>query len=674
MSRLRAKVSVTFIYPILRVQDLRIPYDQELNPQQQQAVFSVAGPHLVIAGAGSGKTRVLVYRTAYLVEQGVAPERLLLLTFTRRAAREMLDRAAIILDERCRRVSGGTFHSFAHQVLRRYSERLGISCRFSILDQSDAENCLQLIRTHMGLHKRSQRFPRKQSLLAMLSAVINRAEDLESVILRDHPHFYEWIAEIRRIGESYRVFKRERNLLDFDDLLICLRDLLAQHEDVRAGLSDYYQYIMVDEYQDTNALQAEITVLLGQGHGNVMVVGDDAQSIYSFRGANFRNIIRFPQLFPGTKFITLEQNYRSTQPILNLSNAVIRQAPERYEKDLFTQRPGERLPVYLEVTTENRQSRYIVGAMESLRAQGVGWGEMAVLFRAGWHSNDLEVELSANGIPFVKYGGQKFVESAHVKDVISLLQMARHPDHEPAMIRGLRLLRGVGEQTAVRLAREISRNYQDFRVPEKLTRKKPGLQRMMEFFQNLVQEEEAPVETLEKILGFYIPLMPDLYDDFDRRMYDLESLRTMAERYQELETFLADLALEPPEQSLMDLRAVEPAQEHVTLSTIHSAKGLEWHTVFVLFLAEGYLPSYRAEDNPDAVEEERRLFYVAATRAKENLFLLRPQVESSGRFSSERRAFRYTRPSRFLLEGGIIYNHVDVESDDSQYSPSWDMI
>ncbi|MBU0547693.1 MAG: ATP-dependent helicase, partial [Candidatus Omnitrophica bacterium] len=404
------------VYTKIIPMNKRIDYKNELNPAQLEAVESINGPYLVIAGAGSGKTRVLVHRVAYLVEQGVRPDQILLLTFTRRAAEEMLRRASLLLDERCKKISGGTFHSFANMILRKYAKLLEISNNFTILDQADAEDAINLVRAQLGYHKSEKRFPRKHAILEVISKSVNKSEDIADVLYDEYPQFMEFTEEIKKIRQEYNKYKRQKSLLDYDDLLVFLKNLLSKHEDVRASLSAKYKYIMVDEYQDTNKLQAHIVCLLAADHANIMVVGDDAQSIYSFRGANFKNIIDFPKIFKNTKIITLEENYRSTQPILNLTNAVISQAKEKFEKHLYTKKKEGNIPVFLDCADENSQSCYVADKILELREEGIALKDMAVLFRSGWHSNDLEIELASRNILFAKYGGQKFVEAAHIKD------------------------------------------------------------------------------------------------------------------------------------------------------------------------------------------------------------------------------------------------------------------
>jgi len=647
-----------------------IDYAKELNQAQHQAVISTEGPHLVIAGAGSGKTRVLVFRTAYLVEQGIPPQEILLLTFTRRAAKQMLERASQILDDRCQNVSGGTFHSFANATLRRYAATLGLSAQFTIMDESDSESAIQLIRTKLGLHKADKRFPKKGTLLSVISRSVNKCVDLETIIYDEYPHFAEWSEAIAKIKAEYERYKRDMSLLDYDDLLVYLRDLLKESEDVRQTLSRRYRYIMVDEYQDTNKIQAEIVRLLASTHENVMVVGDDSQSIYSFRGAHFKNIIDFPQDFPGTKVILLEENYRSSQPILDLTNEVIRYASERYAKVLFTNNTGSVLPVYVDVVTENDQSRYIVNKIEGLVNEGVPLNEIAILFRSGWHSNDLEVELASRRIPFLKYGGQKFVEAAHIKDLMSYLQVIFNPKQQLAWTRVLSLMPGIGLKGGQKIADEIARagSVKGVNVEGLKSNHAKELIRLMS---RLDMGELSPQELVRECFGFYYPYMMDEYDDYDKRLNDLDSLEKIAARYQSLEEFLTDMTLEPPEKNIVEKNRRARTGPGLVLSTIHSAKGLEWHTVFLIYVAEGYLPSYRSLESEEAIEEERRLFYVATTRAKQKLYLLRPQVDRSPYNGMDRSGAVYTRVSRFMGEGRILHKFVEVESEQIRKYVAW---
>jgi len=649
-----------------------IDYQKELNSAQLEAVRSTEGPYLVIAGAGSGKTRVLVHRTAYLVERSVRPEEILLLTFTRRASQEMLKRASLILDERCERVSGGTFHSFANMVLRRYANVVGISRDFAILDRSDAEDTVNLIRTKLGFSKTKSRFPRKDALLDILSKSVNKSEPLEKIINGEYSQFAEWLNEIKKIAREYIDYKHSKSILDYDDLLVYLKRLLSGHEDTRLSLSARYRYIMVDEYQDTNKLQSEIVYLLTAENKNIMVVGDDSQSIYSFRGANFRNIIDFPKIFKGTKVITLEENYRSTQPILNLANRIIESSEEGFQKRLYTNKSSSVLPVYIELRDEHRQSEYIVEKILSLREEGVELADIAVLFRSSWHSNDLEIELAGCNIPFAKYGGQKFIEAAHIKDVLSYIRVIYNIADQVSWFRLLLLLPKIGPKTAELVIEEIISQGKGFGIDtsSKLFTKNPVLVTLIELFRKIDVKIQLPYQILELCMEYYQPWLKDKYDDADKRLNDLNSLFRIAERYDSLEQFLSDMALDPPEKNIARTGFHDKDEPKVSLSTIHSAKGLEWHTVFIIYLAEGHLPNYRSLEDSSAIEEERRLFYVAATRARENLFLLKPRVDRSSRNYSSGAGPVFTQASRFLEESDILDKYAATEGDEADSLPT----
>jgi len=653
-----------------------IEYEKELNSAQLKAVRSIDGPHLVIAGAGSGKTRVLVYRVAYLVEQGIRPDEMILLTFTRRAAEQMLRRASQVLDDRCAKVTGGTFHSFANMILRRHAGLAGLSPSFTIMDQSDAEDTVNLVRTNLGFHKLHKRFPRKAALLDVISKSVNKGLPLGQIVDAEYPHFLEWENEIRSIRDGYVEYKRLKSLLDYDDLLVYLRQLLMTRDDVRRSLSQRYRYIMVDEYQDTNKMQASIACLLASEHKNIMVVGDDSQSIYSFRGAHFKNIIDFPRMFPGAGVIKLEENYRSTQPILDLTNTVIGQAREKFEKKLFTRKSGSQLPVFIDAHDEHAQSRFVADKILQLREEGLELGDIAVLFRSGWHSNDLEVELASRNIPFVKYGGNKFVEAAHIKDVMAYLRIVHNPLDEVSWYRVLLLMPGIGPKSAQAIVGEIVGQGKGFSgcslcsapgrngtAGVRPYAKRADLDRLLEVFRKTQAPGYLPAELIRIFLALYQPYLKEAYDDHDRRANDLDSLARIAERYKSIESFLTDMALDPPERSIVESGYRDGDDGVLTLSTIHSAKGLEWHTVFLLYVCEGHIPSYLSLENEDALEEERRLFYVAATRAKENLFMLKPHVERAPRsYFMDDGGRVFTQMSRFLDEDTISSRLMEVNS------------
>ncbi len=614
--------------PGMRREDqFRINYREELNPAQYEAVVTADGPVLVVAGAGTGKTRTLVFRVARLVESGVDPANVLLLTFTRKAAAEMLRRASLLLDGRCDRIAGGTFHSFANTVLRRYGRVLGLQSNFTILDRSDSEDVINLLRAGMGLDKKEKRFPRKQAIAEIYSMAVNKSLPLSQLIEEQYRHLLEHLPDLLELSGRYAAYKGERQLLDYDDLLVRLRDLLATSVEARQRLSRRYRYIMVDEYQDTNALQAEIVRLLAAEHDNVMAVGDDAQSIYSFRGANFRNIMDFPTLFPGTRVIALEENYRSTQPILDLTNTIIAQARERYTKNLFTAKGDGQPPMLVAAENEQFQSRFVCQRILELREEGVPLSDIAVLFRSSFHSFDLEIELSRHDIPFVKRGGFKFIETAHIKDVLAHLRITANPGDAVSWHRVLLLLEGIGPRTSEEVIRWIGAEADPAARLETFPRR--GFATDLQALANLVRRvrelRAAPGEQVEEVLRYYEPILKRVHrEDYPKRRKDLDHFATIAARYRDLEVLLTDMALEPPTDSVGDVLAVDPEEGLLTLSTIHSAKGLEWHAVFVIWAAEGKFPSEYNLHGEEELEEERRLMYVATTRPKGQLYVTYP--------------------------------------------------
>ena len=640
-----------------------INYAEVLNPAQLEAVAYGNGPLLVIAGAGSGKTRTLTYRVARLVEDGVPPEAILLLSFTRKASLEMVKRATQLLDHRCQKVSGGTFHSFAHRVLRRYHSSIGFNQNFSILDRSDSEDLIGLIRKEMGSRVKNRDLPRKSTLATIFSRSINKALSIEEVLYEDYPHFGHQCDLISSMCTIYQQRKREHYFCDYDDLLTYLHQLLDSNDEIRNKLASAYQYILVDEYQDTNLIQAEIISLLAGEQKNVMVVGDDSQSIYAFRGANFKNIITFPDRFPGTYIIKLEQNYRSLQPILDLTNTMIEQAAEKYSKRLFTRRGGGMIPALVGTVTENAQSQYITREISRLIRQGIKPNDIAVLFRASFHSFDLELELTRTGIDFVKFGGFKFTESAHIKDVLAHLKIFCTPKDRLSWYRILLLLDRVGPKTAQRIYEAVIAQDKGaaglLEMPLKI-KSSASLDRLKALISNLSPAPTSIQHMGERVVEYYMPCLKVRYDDHPRRLRDLQQLLAIMDRYNELEDFLADMALEPPTTSIEGRLAGIPEQElRLNLSTIHSAKGLEWHTVFVIWALDGRFPSHHAIDKPEALEEERRLMYVATTRSRENLHILFP----SQIYDRMSQTVLY-RPSRFL-EG--IPDHL---LDKQYYDPS----
>ncbi|MHB8338638.1 MAG: ATP-dependent helicase [Ignavibacteriaceae bacterium] len=625
-----------------------INYRADLNPAQFEAASAVEGAYLIIAGAGTGKTRTLVYRVARLVELGYDPKSILLLTFTRKAANEMMNRASLLLDNRCSKVNGGTFHSFANLTLRKYAKACGLNSSFTILDQSDTADVVNLIRSQAGFISKEKRFPNKQTLVKVFSFSVNTGKQIDEIIAEDYPHFKDYIDKILEIQNIFTGYKQKNNLLDYDDLLIYLRRFLFDLSPGAKSILSSIKFVMVDEYQDTNKLQAEIVQGLTKLNNNIMVVGDDSQSIYSFRGANFKNIMEFPKLFKDVKIIKLEENYRSVQPILNFTNQIIGGAVEKYEKKLFTKKTGGELPNIIAASKENLQSKYIVEKILELREEGIPLKGIAVLFRSSFFSFDLEIELSKANIPFQKFGGMKFIETAHIKDVLAFLRIAANPKDVVSWYRVLLLHEGIGPRTAQKILDELAASQLTIKTDPSSVNSSRHNEKITKLFQLLYKihtDQSLPSEKLQLVLDYYHPLFKDKYDDFNKRNKDLEIFQNIAEKYKSLDSLLSDMAIEPIIDSVVDIGGEDKEDEFVTLSTIHSAKGLEWHSVFIIHAIEGFFPSSRSAEKLETLEEERRLMYVAATRAKQNLFITYPM-----NIYDRESGTTLSKPSRFISE------------------------
>lgn len=624
-----------------------LDYEAELNPSQYQVVTAFDGPILVVAGAGSGKTRTLTYRVARMVESGIAPESILLLTFTRKAAQEMLRRAAALLDRRCERVAGGTFHSFANRTLRRYANALGFEAGFTILDQADAEDVVSLLRDQLGLNKKNRRFPNKRTAHAIISKAVNKSLPIQQVVEQFYSQYFEDIEDLQALARAYKTYKFTHQMMDYDDLLVYTQQLLEQHPSICDRLSRAYKYIMVDEYQDTNKVQAQIVQGLASTHRNVMAVGDEAQSIYSFRGAHYRNIIDFPTHFPGARIIKLEENYRSVQPILDLTNTIIKQAEDSFQKHLFTEKRGGDLPVLISAANEHQQSQFVAQRILDLREDGVELSEIAVLFRSSYHSFDLEMELNKCNLPFVKVGGFKFIEAAHIKDVLAHLRVLVNPMDTISWTRMLTLIEKIGPKTSSKIIGQLQQEVEADRDAISYLAAYPGKAKYAQALQKLGELLDSirplsPFDQVQNLLDYYLPIMEEKYDRVKKREQDLEQLGRITERFEALQDFLAEVTLEPPNKSVDGVMDTDDDDEQLVLSTIHSAKGLEWHTVFVIWLLDGRFPSMYAAADPDALQEELRLLYVAATRAMVNLYLTYPA------FYDSRAGMFFSQPSRFL--------------------------
>jgi len=594
-----------------------INYEKSLNPAQLEAVTATQGPVLVIAGAGSGKTRTIVYRLAYLVEKGIVPENILLLTFTRKAANQMLFRAGRLLERELGSVSGGTFHGFCFLLLRKFASVLGFNNGFQILDSGDCEDIIRDIRAEFKLGRGDRSFPRNRTILSFISKARNKEIPLEILIEKEAFHLGEYIQDIKRVENRYTIEKQRLCLLDYDDLLFFTERLLEEHGEVLDFVRAVYKYIMVDEYQDTNLVQARLASLMASQNGNIMVVGDDAQSIYGFRGADVGNILDFPNLFPGVKIVRLEENFRSTQPILDLTNNILAHMEKKFEKALFSSRKDGNLPELIRPVSDMSQARAVLSRIVELSGK-YPLHEIAVLFRAGYHSYPLEVELNKASVPYQKFGGIKFSEAAHIKDVLCLTRMVGGSPDLLAWKRGLGLLPGVGPKTAERLYKAYEQGQHEDLL--KFARKNKWFAELRELLTDLAGLENEPSRVVSSIIEFYKPYLEKQHaEDLPKRLAGLDQLQQIVAGYNNLDVFLADMVLENS-----DPLGFAAREDALVLSTIHSAKGLEWPAVMVIDLVEDRFPSRHSMQDPGEMDEERRLLYVACTRAKDYLGLFVP--------------------------------------------------
>ena len=620
-----------------------IDYEKSLNAAQLEAVTATDGPVLVIAGAGSGKTRTIVYRLAWLSQQGVEPSSMLLLTFTRKAAQEMLHRASQLLEQGLSGVQGGTFHGFAYTALRQYRPDWLEGRSFSIMDSADISAAVRHCKDALKLGKGDRSFPKTQTIVGLLSKARNKELPLEEVLRRESFHLLPHLDALLELDKAYADYRRAQGLLDYDDLLFELEALLQQGGPGVDKLRSRFRYLMVDEYQDTNLVQARIVRLLGQnpeggGSGNVMAVGDDAQSIYAFRGANVRNILDFPENFPGARLIRLEENYRSTQPVLDVANALLENAEQAFQKHLFTRREGGDPVRRITPVNDRSQAEVLVRRIRELLKDFLPH-DIAVLFRAGFHSYHLEVALQRAGIPFRKFGGLRYTEAAHVKDVLAYARLCLNPLDMPAFERVAALHSGVGPKTVQKLYAVAVGGQPE--ATEKAFAKFPGFLRDMRFLDEQRVRPMQPSDRLQAIIDHYQPTLEAAYpDDWPRRRQGLDEIVQMAAAYTDLDLFVADLALESPEEDEQD------NADRITLSTIHSAKGLEWGAVLILDLVEDRFPSRHALASPEDFEEERRLMYVACTRARRQLDLYTP----ASVFSRAEQTSVFATPSPFVRD------------------------
>jgi DNA helicase-2/ATP-dependent DNA helicase PcrA len=613
-------------------------YLDELNPAQRAAVehggttaASPAAPLLIIAGAGAGKTKTLAHRVAHLIVNGADPDRVLLLTFTRRAAQEMSRRAQRICahaQARPQRLQwAGTFHSIANRLLRLHAEAVGLTPSFTVLDRADAEDLLNLLRDDLGLSRKARRFPQKATCLAIYSHAVNAQRCIEATLAAAFPWCEPWADDLRVLFRAYVEAKQARNVLDYDDLLLYWHHMMAEPA-LAAAVRGRFDHVLVDEYQDTNALQAAILLALKPDGGGLTVVGDDAQSIYSFRGATVRNILDFPQQFdPPARIVTLEQNYRSCVSILDACNAVIGLSPERFVKQLFSTKHSPQPPLLVTAEDEAAQVEYVAQRILEHRETGIDLKRQAVLFRAAHHSDQLEVDLARRNIPFVKYGGLKFLEAVHVKDVLCILRWAENPRDSVAAFRVLQVLPGVGPGHARRALAHLEQHafavatLRDVCAPAAAA---DDWARLCTLMLHLRHPATAWQGQLGAARRWYQPHLERLYDAAPARAGDLEQLEQIAAAYPSRERFLTELTLDPPGATGAEAGVPHLDEDYLILSTIHSAKGQEWDVVYILNAVDGCIPSDMAIDNPEHIEEERRLLYVAMTRARDHLHLLHP--------------------------------------------------
>ena len=642
--------------------ELKIDYARELNEQQHAAVTALPGPALVIAGAGSGKTRTLTYRVAYLLEQGIPAERILLLTFTNKAAREMMRRVNDILGSDLSSLWGGTFHSIGNRILRRNAERLGYKADFTILDREDSKDLVQACIDAAKIEVTEVRFPKADMLTDIFSMAVNTHQSIPEILEANYHHFAGFAEVITKLQAGFQERKRQNNVMDFDDLLVLWLKLLQEHEEVREQYQRRFQFILVDEYQDTNKLQSDLIDLLAVRHHNLMVVGDDSQSIYSWRGANFKNILEFPKRYPKAKIYKIETNYRSTPEILELANAAIAANQDQYKKQLVASRKSGQKPALVLCGDGGEQAAFVAQRALELRDEGTSLNEMAVLYRSHFHALELQLELTRRNIPFTITSGIRFFEQAHIKDVSAFIKLLSNPTDEISFKRLVRMLPGIGGKSADKLWASFDEAFRALppdqktpialalqtcskSVPKKAT---VAWAQFLATFSQIEAEEirNHPARVIRLVLeAIYEDYAEENFANYYVRLEELEQLANFAEGFADTQEFLTQLAL------LSNLEAEDDKprnrdDESMRLSTIHQAKGLEFEAVFVIMLCDGMFPSGRSIERDEALEEERRLFYVAITRAKSELYLSYPMIRMTQGYSGD----IMQQPSRFLGE------------------------
>ena len=646
-----------------------VDYTKDLNPEQHEVITKAEGPSLVLAGAGSGKTRTLIYRVAYLLEKGIPPQNILLVTFTNKAARNMQDRIEVLLKAKPQGLWSGTFHHIGNRSLRLYAGEIGYKRNFGILDEEDSLDLLKVCIKNLKLKVHEERFPSPKVIRSIISLSVNSSKSIWDILARHHPYFMRFHDTIKRIREEYEVKKKTSNNMDYDDLLTKWLWLLQNVPVARERFSKQFRYILVDEYQDTNSLQSEIIRELAIFHRNVLVVGDDAQSIYSFRGADVANILNFPKEYPDAKIFRLESNYRSSPEILELANDSILQNKNQFHKTLrAVQKTGEK-PALIEVRDLYAQSGFIAQRVLELCDEGVSLNEMAVLFRAHYQAAELEMELTKRNIEFIVRGDIRFFEQAHIKDVLAHVKILVNPLDEISWLRALSIQPGIGSvyagrvydefATSADLKKIINKEFGVF-LPE---RSRGGLKNFKKIMRAMVGKdlEKKPDEIIRNIIDSgYSDYVVTHFDNAKDRVDDLHELVNFAHSYKSIRKLLHDVTLRESFKG-ETVTGAPKHQEHLVLSTIHQAKGLEWKAVFIIGLCDGQFPHSKVKEEPMEMEEERRLFYVATTRTKENLYLIHPLTRYDYQMGTV-----ISRKSIFLEElGKGLYDRWEIEEEES---------
>ncbi len=648
----------------------RLDLERELNDAQRAAVTCGDGPKLIIAGAGSGKTRTITYRVAHLMTKGIHPSQILLATFTNKAAREMLSRVEALTGGETRAIWGGTFHAIGNRILRKHAPLVGLQPNYSILDDEDQRDLLKVCVSEAKVNVEEKRFPSPAVIEDLISMAFNIQRPLPAVVEERTPHFSMWTEELKRVGARYEAKKRAANAVDYDDLLRFWLKLLEDHPDVAAHLGRQFRCLLVDEYQDTNIVQAQIVERIAAHNGrNLMVVGDDAQSIYQFRGAHYDNILKFPERNPGTEIFKLETNYRSTPEILEFTNASILHNQRQHRKTLVAQRTSGSLPIVIPVNDVYQEAAFVAERILQLRDEGIPLVDMAVLYRAHAHSSILQAELIKRNIPYEVRSGIRFFEQSHIKDVVAYLKVLDNPFDEVAWRRLWLMLPRIGHATAARLWEAIARTANPFDAALSDAVRaglppaaQPALKRFQQDLRTLksVSEDGRPAELIQAVMeSAYLEYLRARHEDFRSRLEDLQQLAVFARSYRSLRSLLSELVL------LGELYGQEVGRdgssdtERLVLSSVHQAKGLEWRVVFVIRMCEGEFPSDMALREESGEEEERRIFYVATTRAKDELYISHPLMDMSLRGNSQ----LLLQPSRFLREIRFtLYEQGEIES------------